>query len=69
MKDLFRKRPLTKLSVVIGREVELSDASGFVDKGTVEDFDEEGAIIIRKISGELKRYDSGEISLMLNQNQ
>ena len=68
--DLNAYMPLyKKLSVVIGREVELSDASGFVDKGTVEDFDEEGAIIIRKISGELKRYDSGEISLMLNQNQ
>ena len=53
-------------SLVLGKEVELSDASGFLDKGTVEDFDEEGAILICNQSGETKRFDSGEISLILS---
>lgn len=53
-------------SLVIGKEVELSDASGFLDKGIVTDFDEEGAIIIRNLLGEIKRFDSGEISLIID---
>ena len=65
--DLKEYMPLyRRLSLVLGREVELSDASGFLDKGLVEDFDEEGAIIIRNSNSETKRYDSGEISLILN---
>lgn len=65
--DLKEYMPLYRqLSLVLGREVELSDASGFLDKGWAEDFDDEGAIIIRTDSGELKRYDSGEISLLLS---
>jgi BirA family biotin operon repressor/biotin-[acetyl-CoA-carboxylase] ligase len=69
--DFFLKNDLKEymalyrqLSVVLGKEVELSDASGFLDKGIVKDFDEEGAIIIRNQSGEIKRFDSGEISLL-----
>ncbi len=69
--DFFLKNDLKEymalyrqLSVVLGKEVELSDALGFLDKGIVKDFDEEGAIIIRNQSGEIKRFDSGEISLL-----
>lgn len=65
--DLNPYMPFYKQSsLVLGREVELNDASGFLDKGLVEDFDEEGAIIIRNSNSETKRYDSGEISLILN---
>jgi len=55
-----------RLSIVLNKEVELSDASGFLDKGTVIDFDDEGAIIIRNQSGDIKRFDSGEISLLFD---
>ena len=64
--DLGAYLPLyKKLSVVIGNEVELSDASGVVDKGTVYGFDENGAIYIKNPSGYINKYDSGEISLCM----
>ena len=58
--------PLYKeLSIVLGKEVELSDASGVLDSGRVIDFDDNGAIILVNKNGENKTYDSGEISLFM----
>ena len=58
--------PLYKeLSIVLGKEVELSDASGVLDNGRVIDFDDNGAIILENKNGEIKTYDSGEISLLM----
>lgn len=54
-----------KLSIVLGKEVELSDASGVLDSGRVIDFDDNGAIILINKNGENKTYDSGEISLFM----
>lgn len=54
-----------ELSVVIGKEVELSDASGVLDSGRVIDFDDNGALILENKNGEIKTYDSGEISLIM----
>ena len=57
--------PLYKeLSIVLNKEVELSDASGVLDRGTVTDFDDDGAIIIENKNGK-SVYDSGEISLFM----
>ena len=53
-----------ELSIVLGKEVELSDASGVLDRGTVTDFDDNGAIIIENKNGK-SVYDSGEISLFM----
>ncbi len=52
-------------SLILGKSVELSDASGLLDKGTVKGFDEKGAIIIENEAKDLKVYDSGEISLFM----
>lgn len=54
-----------ELSTVLGKEVELSDASGVVGSGKVTDFDENGAIILKTDNGEMKTFDSGEISLVI----
>ena len=63
--DLNTYLPLYKeLSIVLGKEVELSDASGVLDRGTVTDFDDNGAIIIENKNGKTV-YDSGEISLFM----
>ena len=64
--DLNAYLPLYKeLSIVLGKEVELSDASGVFDSGRVTDFDENGAIILVNKNGEKKVFDSGEISLFM----
>ena len=64
--DLNAYLPLYKeLSIVLGKEVELSDASGVFDSGRVTDFDENGAIILENKNGEKKVFDSGEISLFM----
>ena len=52
-------------SLVLNKEVELSDASGVIDRGIVEGFDEKGAIIIKNSKGITSKYDSGEISLFM----
>ena len=63
--DLKSYLPLYKeLSIVLNKEVELSDASGILDRGTVTDFDDNGAIIIENKNGK-SVYDSGEISLFM----
>ena len=63
--DLKSYLPIYKeLSIVLGKEVELSDASGVLDRGTVIDFDDNGAIIIENKNGK-SVYDSGEISLVM----
>ena len=63
--DLKSFLPIYKeLSIVLGKEVELSDASGILDRGTVIDFDDNGAIIIENKNGKTI-YDSGEISLVM----
>ena len=63
--DLKSYLPLYKeLSIVLNKEVELSDASGVLDRGTVTDFDDNGAIIIENKNGK-SVYDSGEISLFM----
>ena len=64
--DLNSYLPLYKeLSIVLGKEVELSDASGVLDNGTVIDFNDNGAIILETKNGEKKTFDSGEISLFM----
>ncbi|MBP5495168.1 MAG: biotin--[acetyl-CoA-carboxylase] ligase [Lachnospiraceae bacterium] len=58
--------PLYKeLSIVLGKEVELSDALGVAGRGRVIDFDDNGAIILETKNGEKKTFDSGEISLFM----
>ena len=52
-------------SLILNKEVELSDASGMVDKGQVFGFDENGAIMIKDAGGIINKYDSGEISLFM----
>ena len=52
-------------SLILNKEVELSDASGMVDKGQVFGFDENGSILIKDAGGIINKYDSGEISLFM----
>ena len=71
LKEFFLNRDLTSYmeeylssSIVLGREVELSDAKGFFAKGVVEGFTHDGELILKE-NGSEKIINSGEISLVI----
>ena len=71
LKEFFLNRDLTlymeeylSSSIVLGREVELSDAKGIFAKGVVEGFTNDGELILKE-NGSGKIINSGEISLVI----
>ena len=71
LKEFFLNRDLTSYmeeylssSIVLGREVELSDAKGIFAKGVVEGFTNDGELILKE-NGSGKIINSGEISLVI----
>jgi len=53
-------------SIVLGRHVELSDAKGIYAKGIVNDFCDDGSLLLLTDDSKEMIIDSGEISLIIN---
>lgn len=71
LSDFFANKPIADImeeyrnsSIITGKTVELSDAKGTIAKGTVEGFDDTGAIIVN-CDGDICLFNSGEISLIV----
>ncbi|MBO4346516.1 MAG: biotin--[acetyl-CoA-carboxylase] ligase [Lachnospiraceae bacterium] len=72
LKDFFLNRDLSaymdeylSASLVVGKEVELSDAKGVFAKGIVKGFTNEGELILKEKDDSIKIINSGEISLVI----